>query len=130
MNQYDYDYFIQKFSAIPEERWTSGALFRDYENTACAIGHCLPWGNHEAWKAKHSEARALAKVLFGSDSDDSVGNIANINDGRFTGYPQHTPKARILAALNDVKAHAESALDAYETRPLLPVTKPEPMEVV
>lgn len=128
-NQFSIDFFISKFSAIPDERWTTGALFRFEDSTACAIGHCLPWGNSETWRAQNSEARALAMVLFGSDSDDSVGQITNINDGRLLDYQQPTPKARILAALMDAKAKAEAALDAYELRELKPISKPSTQPV-
>lgn len=32
------EYFIDKFKAIPEEKWTTGIM--DRGNQRCAMGHC------------------------------------------------------------------------------------------
>lgn len=37
---YDVDYFINKFEAIPEEMWCVG-LWVDSEGRKCALGHCM-----------------------------------------------------------------------------------------
>lgn len=120
MNNYDYDYFIRKFEAIPDEQWAIRAYVAG--DSRCAFGHC-GMTNHGAIP-KIPECAALRELIGGNHL------VTRINDGVESGYDQPTPRARILAALHDAKSKAESALDAYETRPLLPVTKPEPVEVV
>lgn len=132
-NQYSIPYFIEKFTAIPDERWCENA-FHDMNDRHCALGFCgiprfpraagrppfMESGDHEI-NPFYAEAKALRDIIGG--------NVGAINNGTNANYQQPTPKARILAALHDAKAKAEAALDQYETRPLLPVTKPEPVEV-
>jgi hypothetical protein len=85
---YDKAYFIAKFSAIPEELWCSN-LYVGERDTHCALGHC----GHNVGNGGTEESAWL---------EDILPNVKNINDGRCTGYQQPTPKARILAALNDL----------------------------
>lgn len=79
-------YFIEKFSAIPEEQWCVLQL-TDEQGRHCVYGHCgsdyMPEGN------------ALGKIL---DFQTSF-----INDGEHSQYQQPTPKQRILAALEDAR---------------------------
>lgn len=118
-NQYDYDYFLNKFSAIPDEQWCTGAyvLHGDQGRLHCALGHCGV-RDAEFWT---DEGMALV-ALFGDDLYSGM-RITAINDNIGYGkrYKQPTPKQRILTALRNLKARAEAALDAYETRPLSPV---------
>ena len=131
--RYDCDFFIAFFSAIPDEQW---CVYRcdDGAGRHCALGHCgVPecnpsdllgriFANEKSEvMAQWGMARALWEILR-----CDVGGISNGFDPR---YQQPTPRARILAALADCKARAEAELDRYETRPLLPVTKPEPVTV-
>lgn len=107
---YTVDYFINKFEAIPESRWTTN--FFDQDDKYCANGHC---GMRESELEKTREALALAELLkplkrstwsrYGGDPIYEV--TANINDGETAEYPQPTPKQRILAALYDIKAMRE-----------------------
>jgi len=86
---YDVDYFLTKFSAIPDEQWCVGEFA--WDGMKCALGHCgevVPF-------ATTAESQAL-RWLF----DVSV--IA-VNDGKDPRYKQPTPKARILAALRDLQ---------------------------
>lgn len=131
MNNYDVDFFIRKFEAIPDEQWTVYAQM-DSAGRRCALGHCQPIDVLMRNGELCAEAQTLQN-LFRASFGMPVSAINNAPSRCFEyvhDYEQPTPKARVLAALRDIKAHAESALDAYETRPLLPVTKPEPVEVV
>lgn len=87
------DYFLAKFSAIPESAWCTGMLY-DNMGGHCAYGHC---------RVRHVEeptveAEALAR-LFGMRE-----RLFEINDDYDPRYQQPTPKQRILAALQDIKA--------------------------
>jgi hypothetical protein len=97
--EYNVDYFIRKFSAIPEYKWFVG----DYSDghlidpKCCARGHC----GKRRFGVVCEEDDALLKLF-----DFNLLNrqcIAHINDGRDKNYPQPTPKQRILAALYDIK---------------------------
>jgi hypothetical protein len=98
---YDVDYFIQKFTAIPEESWNVG--YHNYIDQAgrlthCAMGHC---GN-SLYKPSTPEASALWKLF----TDNINLNPVQVNDGN-SGisdlFPQSTPRQRILAALEMIK---------------------------
>lgn len=85
MGKFTKQYFIDKFSAIPDELWITGN-FRDKKGRCCAIGHCS------------IEGEGLALVdIFG------VGSSSCINDGGDPRFQQPTPRARILAALEMVE---------------------------
>lgn len=99
---YTVDYFIEKFSSIPEEKWGTNKYFND--GKYCALGHC---GCHEV---------VMPKTIYGSDKITAEGHHLTqlflntltvspitINDGNWERYPQPTPKQRILAALYDIK---------------------------
>jgi hypothetical protein len=88
--EYNVDYFIKKFEAIPEERWFKGSFHSPDLKQSCALGHCV--NNDEEFEALH----ALTRHGEGSE-------VALINDGKHPLYGQETPKQRILAALNDIK---------------------------
>jgi hypothetical protein len=92
---YDRAHFLAKFEAIPDERWSCGALHR--AGRSCALGLC---GAEYGQTAQGfgivltAEAAALVALL------GSVTEVAAINDGlgeaaRWGG----TPRERVLAAL-------------------------------
>ena len=89
---YDVDYFINKFSAIPEEKWVINNAHSKDGKKHCAYGHCGANG------AAELEGQALAAIAEKNDIQ-----IADINDGDDPKYQQKTPKQRILAALYDIK---------------------------
>ena len=98
--KYDVDYFINKFEAIPEEQWCTGAfsLCDENENTQhCALGHC---GYGVGTKTVEGEALIS---LFEPEL------LPMINDDRSIEYSQSTPKQRILAALYDIKKSKEQS---------------------
>jgi len=91
--EYTVDYFIQKFEAIPDEKWT----IKEFTNAigqCCALGHC---GRRIG--SPTAEGEALYQLFHENEMDGP----AHINDGYSIEYQQPTPKARILAALNDIK---------------------------
>lgn len=120
---YDHDFFLRKFSAIPDEQWCTCAR-TNYLGQHCAIGHTER--NHVETDETMALHAALLPLNYHKSGMHWRGwTAAYINNGDDARYQQSTPKARILAALRDAKAIAESALDNYETRPLVPVTKME-----
>jgi hypothetical protein len=84
---YDKAYFIAKFEAIPEEKWTT-RMYISRNDQRCAVGHCLL-----DWMKMTEESRKL---------EDYLPDVLHINDGEDWRYPQPTPKQRILAALRDL----------------------------
>ena len=95
--KYTKKYFIDKFQAIPEEKWTEGILSQ--EGCCCALGHCgvldLAKPTEEAKELTHLLLPVTKKyieplfageiVYYINDSCDELGD---------------TPKQRILNALN------------------------------
>lgn len=133
--RYDVDYFIEFFSARPANQWAV-RTFCDARNRRCAVGHCvtreLP--GYHAWDAFRASGLKLAEEtrdrlmvlaqLFNHDDyKEGERMIQRINNGDDPRYKQKTPRARILAALHDIKAKAESAMEAYEDRPLIQPTR-------
>jgi hypothetical protein len=109
---YTVDYFIKKFSAIPEDEWTV-FIQQNGAGQRCAFGHCLPielkkigcrviFNGHEL-----PEGLALQKIFLDSGFhniyDKRISLVADINNGYSGLYRQKTPKQRILAALYDIK---------------------------
>jgi hypothetical protein len=94
---HDCAYFIQKFEAIPDEMWRAGPS--NYPHPArCAINHC-----------QGEEGLAFRKIVEKAFPCESfLHSAAVINDGHHPDYKQPTPKARILAALRDIKAKQEA----------------------
>ena len=85
-------YFINKFRAIPEERWCVFTMVND-KGQRCALGHTTLDGT---WSTATNETKQIELIFRGRSND-----IANINNGVSVNYPQPTPKQRVLAALND-----------------------------
>lgn len=86
--KYTVDYFIEKFEAIPEEKWFQN----DYEDGSgrfCALGHC-----GQKYLKPTDESIALSRL---------VDYVSMINDGYVDCYQQANPKQRILAALYNIK---------------------------
>lgn len=95
---YDIDYFIRKFEAIPEEKWCTNQFHNG--NQSCALGHC-GLNNGGDWTDE-------ASVLWYTILPDGV---TKINDGDHSEYAQDTPKQRILAALQDAKKNYTKKVD-------------------
>ena len=96
--KYTVEHFIKKFSAIDDWNWLTG-MFSNYElSRHCALGHCR--NNFIDYNGRIvSESTPESTALVGLLPD-----IVLINDRPFfEKYSQETPKARVLAALNDLK---------------------------
>ncbi len=89
--KYDIDYFIKKFKAIHHSRWTTKEF--EVDGKYCAYGHCGVT-NREG----NEEGVALSNICQKYDM-----SFVHINDGISLNYKQKTPRARVLAALNDIK---------------------------
>lgn len=85
---YDLDYFITKFSAIPEDKWTTGK-YTDGD-CYCAYGHCGLSDDAN----RNSESDALFSISM---------VIPDVNDG--LGYTAFgtTPKQRVVNYLKSLK---------------------------
>ena len=88
--EYTKEYFIAKFSEIPEEKWCTRVMTSS-DGRHCAYGHC----GARVVCDDTPESRAFAE-LFGKIEN------ADVNDGKDPRYKQPTPKQRILAALRDL----------------------------
>lgn len=112
--QYTVDYFIDKFSSIPDSLFVVDRL-HDGDGGKCVNGWC---GVMDCQKPT-IESSALQKVMsilkitwfgHGDTTIDSIWDYEDysimavyINNGWTNEYPQPTPKQRILAALYDIK---------------------------
>lgn len=95
---YDVDYFIKKFTAIPEEDWAVEE-FVTKDNKRCVLGHC---GVTDDADVLTVEAIVLSRLIYSNFDVLTV----DINDGNRndTEYLGNTPKKRILAALELITA--------------------------
>lgn len=108
---YTPQYFIDKFTKIPEKRWCTGVLSRihmwQFKAQHCALGHCgLRTGHGETRINRNNEAFALI-TLF-----NKYGlSVININDNKMGHlFREPTEKKRILAALEYIKKEEEKSL--------------------
>jgi hypothetical protein len=88
---YTAQYFIDKFEAIPEEEWCTGAI--SYEGKHCAYGHC-------GYMHTHTDESSALRGLF--QKLERFTFVTEVNDCKEAPYLQETPKQRILAALRDI----------------------------
>lgn len=103
--QYTVDYFIEKFSAIPEENWTTGTTI-NHKGQKCALGHCGV--GVDELENLTDEAFILTEILKPLYKDHilTLGPweiVTNINDRHSV---LGTPKQRILTALQTVKSQS------------------------
>lgn len=100
------EYFIRKFDGIPDEFWQVGST-SDLHGKCCALGHCGMDSVKELFSDYNYESKALIKLFADSEKDTDMDGadwlVIRVNDAR-TNRIHRTPRARILAALNDIKA--------------------------
>lgn len=116
---FDCDFFIKYFERIPEDQWCIG-VFQNDRGQHCALGHCGVTATH------YGTMGAALDRLF---RDDFGFSPIIVNDGAlspFFGKPtppffgQPTPKARILAALCQIKAKQLPTPPALMLQPAWP----------
>jgi hypothetical protein len=95
--KYNIDYFIERFKAIPDEKWTVNER-EDRLGRRCAHGHCYDGKLDVGLGCLREDA--LSKICMKGLKVDGIGYINNGSDARFT---QPTPKERVLAALEFCK---------------------------
>jgi hypothetical protein len=105
---YDVDYFINKFEAIPEEKWITLAF--GSAGAHCALGHC-GCDEDENGTRLHTIESAALENLFLQNVKVSVMNVNDYTGPDFRLYQQPTPKQRILAALYDIKKMQSKDID-------------------
>lgn len=104
LHPFTISHFIARFEAIPEDRWCEYELI-DRQGRRCAIGHLhgSKLNMHRddltarCGKDETDESRAFAGPIKLRGI-----SISDVNDGRDSHYQQSTPKARVLACLNDL----------------------------
>lgn len=89
------DEYIKFFEAIPEDKWCTGNFHKGEKS--CALGHLRNAGLDDDFL--HDILRSV--MPFGA-------NVVVINDGLSNSFRQHTPKKRILAALEEAKRENEA----------------------
>lgn len=116
--KHDVDYFIKKFSAIPDNLWIT------YSRSNGQGGHCAHGWCDVQTVAQYSgsfgkmteEEKGLIDIatkyftwqpLYSLPERVSFRGFAYINNAPSDRYPQTTPKARVLAALEDIKRQQE-----------------------
>ena len=93
---YDVDYFITKFTNIPEDMWLKAHLGHTRH---CALGHCGVTSDPTEGYLMTEESNALI-VLFGGDltSNNPCQVVYKVNDGS-----NDHPKRNILKKLKEIK---------------------------
>jgi len=82
--KYTVDYFIDKFKAIPRNKWCTGVY--EFYGQRCALGHCGETYGHQT-----RESMALRKLLPATTATNDQNGIG-----------KH-PRTRILNALKALK---------------------------
>jgi hypothetical protein len=110
---YTIQYFIDKFSAIPEDQWCSRTQI-NASGQRCAYGHCAPAGltllnfSNGAHFPEGAAFAQLDKTYFPCE----YFQFADINNGEDLRFQQPTEKERVLAALQWCKEQEAQALIA------------------
>jgi len=92
--KYTVDYFIKKFTAIPNRLWHTGTIIKDSEGRTCALGHCGGYNTTES-KALNNHFRTAFDVTADCVNDNDYDG-KSLKSGRL-------PKNRILNALELIK---------------------------
>ena len=123
---YNIDFFISKFEAIPEELFGTGGP--DITGRQCTMFHCGYSGSRsftEESDALNSLILSICKISMDSDGEHAkrYWPVAMLNDGRVSKYQQPTTKQRILAALYDIKKmQAPTIKEVEHVGEFIPIT--------
>lgn len=96
--EYTVDYFIEKFEAIPDEKWCTG-VFEDMTGACCALGHCGYRGYNVT-----DESRSLSRLFGRYHQVGCINDGDELGDGEIVEKYGYTPKERILNALREIKS--------------------------
>lgn len=98
-NKFNLEYFIKKFSDIPEEKWTTGQ-FVDESGCMCAYGHCGDRKGQEDGK----ESKDLSRIIMDKDEVWPY-HLADINDGNYDHEETYgnNPKDRVVNYLKSLR---------------------------
>jgi hypothetical protein len=129
MNQ-QLEYFIKKFNEIPDEKWMINQFYREKRQSlkllgltipllklnktrCCAQGHCVEKGKLREFASdiafygyhkgvlRYPEVFELYRITQSPEDGDKI-TIGLVNNGDHPKYNQPTPKARVIAYLNDL----------------------------
>lgn len=127
MTNYNVDYFIKKFEAIPENKWAVRSFivrkkrtFRKPLVQCCAQGWCnINGSNVERIVIGDDTTNKEALALYALFPPLRNGlqwrlPIGEINNGEDMRYQQPTPKQRVLAALYDIKNMQQPPTESIE----------------
>jgi hypothetical protein len=92
-NKFTVDYFIDKFERLPDSEWCTGTLYNG-RGQKCAVGHC-PYSDEYKFEEREALWTLFKAILV---------MPAQVNDAHSPKYQQPSPKARVLAALRDIKS--------------------------
>ena len=98
------DHFIKKYEGIQESEWCEGQ-FENPSGQRCASGWCQNRANGRRKSGTIGREEMALYEIFNQGTPISFSNnmVFKINDGCHPRFQQKTPRARILAALRDVK---------------------------
>ena len=90
--EYTLEYFIKKFEAIPEKKWTVGT-FEDDKGCKCAYGHC----GFSDKEIINSTPESTALRILDEETRSTETSIILVNDDKTNarGFG-HTPKQRAV----------------------------------
>lgn len=113
--KYDVDYFIEKFEAIPEEKWIKGGTY-DFAGTGnhCVLGHCGIKNMHDKVRL-NDEQKALFKIFGASTNYMYKGrnmgpNWSKVYEVNDKGTSKLSAKKNVIEFLKSVK-HKQATLE-------------------
>lgn len=137
---YDVNYFIKKFEAIPEKLWCIKKFKKVslFSIKSCAQGHCMTTEFADKFKREMVSYPSDVKLnpewwglvtLFGGVDNNCNLIVAVVNNGVDGRYQQPTPKQRILAALYDIR-DKQARENPKSTITLAELLKVKPMKFI
>jgi len=101
---YNAQYFIDKFSVIPDNRWITGYLGDSDEPDGehCALGHCGLRDSRD-WTKEATSLNNLFRELGFLNKNPRA--VVNVNDQSYDCPGESTPKERILIKLLEAQEY-------------------------
>lgn len=93
-------YFIDKFTAIPESKWTTGEFHKPNSDSYCALGHC----GIGVVNGNTSDGIVLQALLRNlTNGQHRIHHVNDDSDGDYKVYGK-TPKQRVVNFLIELRA--------------------------